>query len=38
MRQELLCFEDDPQPPAAHTKTIVRRGRHVTPMHKTMYV
>jgi hypothetical protein len=38
MRQKLLCFEDDPQPRAAHTKTIVRRGRQVTSMHKTMYV
>lgn len=38
MRQEPLCFEDDPQSRAAHTKTIVRRGRHVTSMHKTKYL
>jgi hypothetical protein len=37
MRQKQLCFEDDPQPRAAHTKTVVRSGEHVSSTHKTKY-
>jgi hypothetical protein len=37
MRQKQLCFEDDPQPRAAHTKTIVRSSGHVSSTHKTKY-
>jgi len=35
MRQKQLCFEDDPQPRAAHTKTAVRSDEHVSSTHKT---
>jgi hypothetical protein len=37
MRQKQLCFEDDPQPRAAHTKTVVRSGEQVSSTHRTKY-
>jgi hypothetical protein len=37
MRHKQLCFEDDPQSRAAHTKTAVRSVEQVSSMHKTEY-
>lgn len=37
MRQKQPCFEDDPQPRVAHTKTIVRSSEQVSSTHRTKY-